>query len=526
MTIKRILATAGLGLWIACAHAAPVATKLGLVQGVRSGEVEIFKGIPFARPPVGQLRWQAPVAPARWQHVLKADHFGHDCMQFPFPSDAAPLGVTPAEDCLYVNVWRPAAGAAAPRPVLVWIYGGGFVNGGSSPAVYDGSEFARQGIVFVSFNYRVGRFGFFGHPALTAEAGAKGLLGNYGYMDQIAALKWVQQNIRAFGGDPDQVTVMGESAGGASVHMLMATPLAAGLFRNAIVMSGGGRGYIMGDRRLSEDLPGRPSAETVGMNFAASVSISGRDAAALKRLRALPADKVVAGLNMATMNAPDPAKATYGGPMVDGRIVTAPADDIYAKGSSNAKSVMVGATAADIGFPSGSTLDALYARFGSQRSEAEAAFDPTRSGNIARIGHDIAMDAFMVEPARYVARLIARSGRPAFHYRFSYVAESMRGEWPDGAPHATDIPFFLNTVAAKYGDQLTPRDAAMARLASTAIANFTKHGNPNWGALAGWPASRPDDAGVFDFALEGPAGWRDDPWRQRLDLVEASAQPH
>ena len=524
MTMMRILATAALGLWLSGAVAAPVATRSGPVQGVTSADVETFKGIPFAQPPVGKLRWRAPVAASRWAHVRKADHFGHDCMQFPFPSDAAPLGVAPGEDCLYLNIWRPAASAAAPRPVLVWIYGGGFVNGGSSPAVYDGSEFARQGIVFVSFNYRLGRFGFFGHPALTAESGGKALLGNYGYMDQIAALKWVQQNIRAFGGDPGQVTVMGESAGGASVHMLMATPLAAGLFRNAIVMSGGGRGYILGERRLSEDLPGRPSAETVGMNFGVSVGIEGRDAAALKRLRALPADKVVAGLNMGTMNAPDPAKATYGGPLVDGRVVSMPSDALYAKGQSNAKSVMVGANAADIGFASGDTLDVVYARFGSHRAEAEAAYDPAHTDNVARISHDIAMDNFMVEPARYVARLIARSGRPAFYYRFSYVAESMRSEWPNGAPHATDIPFFLNTVAAKYGDKLTARDAAMAKLAATAVANFAKHGNPNWGTEPGWPASQPDDAGVFDFSLNGPAAWIDDPWKPRLDLIAASAR--
>ena len=523
MTMMRFLATATIGLWLSGVQAAPVATRLGLVQGVGSAGVESFKGIPFAQPPVGKLRWRAPVAASRWSPVLKADHFGHDCMQFPFPSDAAPLGVAPAEDCLYLNIWRPATASASLRPVLVWIYGGGFVNGGSSPAVYDGSEFARQGIVFVSFNYRLGRFGFFGHPALTAEAGGKGLLGNYGYMDQIAALKWVQQNIRAFGGDPGQVTIMGESAGGASVHMLMTTPLAAGLFRNAMVMSGGGRSYILGERRLSEDLPGHPSAETVGMNFAASVGIKGRDAAALKRLRALPAEQVVAGLNMATMTAPDPSKATYGGPMVDGRIVSMPADALYAKGQSNAKSVMVGANGADIGFASGDTLDAVYARFGSHRAEAEAAYDPAHSGSVARVSHDIAMDTLMVEPARYVARLMAHSGRPTFLYRFSYVAESMRSEWPDGAPHATDIPFFLNTVAAKYGDKLTPRDAAMARLAATAVANFTKHGNPNWGAGPGWPASRADDAGLFDFSLNGPAGWIADPWKARMDLIAASA---
>jgi para-nitrobenzyl esterase len=267
-----------------------------------------------------------------------------------------------------------------------------------------------------------------------------------------------------------------------------------------------------------------PSAETVGMNFGQSVAINGRDAAALKRLRALPAEKVVAGLNMATMTAPDPAKATYGGPMVDGKMAALAPDAVYAQGFSNARNFMVGATGADIGFGGGDTLDAVYARFGTHRAEAESAYDPAHTGNVGRIGHDIAMDSLMVEPARRTARLMAHLGHPTFLYRFSYVAESMRSEWPNGAPHATDIPFFLNTVAAKYGDQLTPRDAAMARLAATAVANFTKRGNPNWGSDPGWPASQADDAGLFDFAFDGAAGWIVDPWKSRLDLIAGSAR--
>ena len=173
-------------------------------------------------------------------------------MQEPFPSDAAPLGTPPAEDCLALNVWRPAADAGARLPVMVWIYGGGFVNGGSSPAVYDGSAFARRGVVFVSFNYRVGRFGFFGHPALTKEA-AGAPLGNYGYLDQIAALQWVKKNIGAFGGDAGNVTIFGESAGGGSVFMLMTSPLARGLFHKAIVESGGGRAGGFGPPKRLHD---------------------------------------------------------------------------------------------------------------------------------------------------------------------------------------------------------------------------------------------------------------------------------
>jgi para-nitrobenzyl esterase len=206
-----------------------VTIDTGQLKGAVADGVVSFKGVPFAAPPVGDLRWRAPQPVKAWTGVRQATEFGADCMQKPFPGDAAPLGVTPAEDCLYVNLWLPQSGAAGKLPVMVWIYGGGFVNGGSSPAVYDGSPFAKRGVVFVSFNYRLGRFGFFAHPALTKE-NPQGPLGNYGYMDQIAALKWVQRNVAAFGGDPGNVTIFGESAGGGSVLALMTSPLAKGLF--------------------------------------------------------------------------------------------------------------------------------------------------------------------------------------------------------------------------------------------------------------------------------------------------------
>src|SRR4029453_9296584 len=220
--------------------AAPVKTEGGLVSGVVADGVQSWKGIPFAAPPIGDLRWRAPRPAAPWTGVKEARAYANDCMQLPFPSDAAPLGTPPAEDCLYLNVWAPEKPAAPKLPVMVWIHGRGFVNGGGSPAVYDGSEFARRGIVFVSFNYRLGRFGFFAHPGLTKES-PDGPLGNYGYLDQIAALQWVQRNIAAFGGDSKEVTLFGESAGGGSVNTLMISPLARGLFQKAICESGGGR---------------------------------------------------------------------------------------------------------------------------------------------------------------------------------------------------------------------------------------------------------------------------------------------
>jgi para-nitrobenzyl esterase len=228
----------------------------GTLAGSTTDGVLSFKGIPYAAPPVGQLRWVPPQPVTPWTGTRDAKAFGSDCMQQPFPMDAAPSRASLSEDCLFVNVWRPAD-ASKGLPVMVWIHGGGFVNGGSSPAVYDGTNFAKQGVILVSLNYRLGRFGFFGFPALTAER-PDGPLVNYGYMDQIAALKWVQKNIAAFGGDPNNVTVFGESAGGGSVHTLVTSPLTAGLFNKAIIESGGGRGTLMGPRRVHDDLPGLP----------------------------------------------------------------------------------------------------------------------------------------------------------------------------------------------------------------------------------------------------------------------------
>jgi hypothetical protein len=241
-----------------CSHASSAAATVdevrvesGALKGVIAGGVVAFKGIPYAAPPTGQNRWRAPQPVAAWKGVRSAAAYGSDCMQLPFPGDAAPLGVKPDEDCLYLNVWTPAQRPSGKLPVMVWIYGGGFVNGGSSPAVYDGTHFAENGVVFVSFNYRVGRFGFFAFPALTKED-PNALLGNYCFLDQIAALKWVRKNIAKFGGDPGNVTLFGESAGGMSVLTMMTTPLARGLFHKAIVESGGGRTGIGPMRRVSE----------------------------------------------------------------------------------------------------------------------------------------------------------------------------------------------------------------------------------------------------------------------------------
>jgi para-nitrobenzyl esterase len=488
-----------------------VTIDTGKLKGAVADGVISFKGIPYAAPPVGDLRWRPPQPAAKWSGVREATAYGHDCMQLPFPSDAAPLGTTPAEDCLVLNVWLPEHHTSK-LPVLVWIYGGGFVNGGSSPAVYDGSQFAKRGIAFVSFNYRVGRFGFFAHPALTKES-KDGLLGNYGYMDQIAAMKWVKRNIAAFGGDPQQVTVFGESAGGGSVHMLMTSPLSVGLFQRAVVESGGGRNLLSGTG-LHEGREGRPSAEEIGMAFAKKNGITGEDAEALKKLRALPAETVVDGLNMASMG---PAASTYPGPMIDGKIVTDTVENLYKEGKYQHLPMIVGANSMDIGFTRARTQEELFAPFGANTDAAKNAYDAAGSKNFMMLGMKVAADQFMIEPARFVAQTLSSQGVPVWEFRFAYVAGSMRSHWP-GAPHATEIPFVFDTVKAKYGVQLTDEDESIAQKTNEYWANFAKTGNPNGAGLPKWPQySKMDDILIIQSA--GPIA-EPDPWKTRLDLTQ------
>ncbi len=495
-----------------------VTIDAGTVQGSAQQGIAVFKGIPFAAPPVGDLRWSAPQPPAHWSGVRQATEYGSDCMQLPFPSDAAPLGTPPSEDCLYLNVWTPAHSSGQKLPVMVWIYGGGFVNGGSSPAVYAGTHFAQGGVVFVSFNYRVGRFGFFGFPALTRQQAGKAL-GNYAYMDQIAALEWVQRNIAAFGGNPRDVTVFGESAGGGSVMMLLTSPVTGGLFEKAIVESGGGRDALLGVRYLNKTSPaGLPSEEQLGINFAKANGIDGTGDAALAALRALPAEKVVDGLNMASMGK---QADTYGGPIEDGTIVTMTPQQALLSGRYWKVPFIIGANSADIGFPHWHTLPEIWAAFGPDAKKAQAAFDPSNTGNPMMVGWKIAAEIMMTEPARFVAAALASDGVPSFEYRFSYVAQSLRAKVP-GAFHATEIPFVFDTVSDKYGADLTPADAAIAKQMNDYWVNFAKTGNPNGSGLPHWPQYSSTRDELIDFTLNGPVG-KPDPWKNQLDLVQTLA---
>jgi para-nitrobenzyl esterase len=494
-----------------------VRVESGMLAGVAADGVVAFKGIPFAAPPVGDLRWRPPQPVHPWTGVRRAETYGHDCMQEPFPSDAAPLGTPPDEDCLVLNVWRPDR-SADHLPVMVWIYGGGFVNGGSSPAVYAGDAFARRGVVFVSFNYRLGRFGFFAHPALTAEQ-AGGPVGNYGLLDQIAALRWVQKNIAAFGGDAGNVTLFGESAGGGSVNMLMISPLARGLFQKAIVESGGGRSTaLMPMKRIRDKGPsGESSAEMLGSAFAAKAGIAGADTAALAALRRLPAATIVGGMNLIKQQ-----PETYSGPMIDGQIVPEEVDAAFRAGHQTKIPYLIGANNREFGFvqPPADRVNEMLASF-ADREAVLAAYDPAKTGNLGEVGVGLMSDRAMIEPARFLARLTSEAGQPTWEYRFSYVASSLRSNTP-GALHATEIPFVFDTVRAKYGSATTPEDEAMGQAMNAYWAAFARSGDPNGEGRPNWPRYSTASDVLLNFMAGGPVA-QPDPIKPRLDVVERQA---
>ena len=326
------------------ANGPTVKVRQGEAQGIVADGVAVFKGLPFAAPPVGDLRWRVPQLPAKWSGIRAANAFSSTCMQ--------------AEDCLYLNVYEPAdAKRGAKLPVMVWIHGGAFLFGSGS--AYDGSQFARQGVIVVTVNYRLGRAGWFAHPALTAE-NPKGLLGNYGLMDQIAALNWVADNIKEFGGDPKNVTIFGESAGAISVNYLMLAPQAKGLFNKALSESGFGR------------LAARPisSVEQNGVTFAEKAGVHGSDAAAAKALRALPWSELTA--NVAGIGAAEQIL-----PMADGKMITGSAADGFAQGKEAHVPYLLGGNSDEASLTRrGLNAAERFASIQQRREAFLAAYDP------------------------------------------------------------------------------------------------------------------------------------------------------
>ena len=507
------------------AHKPPIAEiATGKVKGVAEGGVEVFRGIPFAQPPVGDLRWRSPLPAQPWSGILDASEYQPDCAQ--------PGQARSSEDCLYLNIFRPVAERAG-LPVMVWVQGGSNIFGGAS--LFPGHGIAQNGVILVTFNYRVGRLGFFAHPSLRQESTGQPTV-NFGHHDMLAALRWVQNNIGAFGGDPRNVTIFGESAGGGGVLTLLTQPIPEGLFSKAIVQSAGlptSRSGLAGYTTLA-------AAEATGLAFAAKVGITGHDRNAAASLRSLPISVLVDDL--------DPVRETLAiggvgtsspglpGATIDGVTVTSNTEDILNAAQQARISIIIGANSADLALGYADSKDSLFKQFGDFAGRARVIYDPSGLADLKKIRDQVFSDKFYVEPSRYHADLNAKAGIQTWVYRFSYVADAFRPN-AVGASHASEIPFifgaperfnFRQGIAA--GPATTDGDRAMAALINRYWINFASTGDPNGAELPHWPEHQEGAAELLDFTGSGPV-FTVDPFKERLDLwrdywdSQSQAQP-
>jgi para-nitrobenzyl esterase len=455
----------------------------GAVEGVPAltPGVTAFEGIPYAAAPIGDLRWKPPQPVEPWPNPRNADRYGPACLQYYMgPLSTANFGdyETKSEDCLYINVWTPAKSASDRLPVLLWIHGGGFMVGSGTERLHHGDNLAVKGAVVVTFNYRLGIFGFFAHPELTKESGHNAS-GNYGLMDQLAALQWVQHNIAAFGGDPNRVAIFGESAGGGAVSYMQASPLAKGLFQRAIGESGGSfsRFGPGGVHRL-------PEAEQNGMKFAQSVG-----ADSLAELRSRPADQI--------------QRATRGysfgafGPFVDGYVVPEDVYSIFAAGKQNDVPVLVGSNADE-----GTSLRLRPSPLETPelQTELDHLYPPDEQEKI--------VSATMLWTMRTWARLQTRTGtHKAYQYYFSHHppfpadAKFERDVTHWGAFHSAEIIYVFNNLAIRKARNWPwqPWDWKLSDMMSSYWVNFAANGDPNGPGLPKWPAYDDNQSQVMNF---------------------------
>jgi para-nitrobenzyl esterase len=486
------------------AAATLVAIDSGTVRGAASGPVISWKAIPYAAPPVGALRWRNPRPVKPWTGVKEAVQFGPACLQTePVPT---------SEDCLTLNIWRPAQAPARPLPVMVWIYGGVMVKG--SAQVYPLDTLAAQGVVAVSMNFRLGRLGYFAHPALAAESPDE-VRGNYGFMDQRAALQWVQRNIARFGGDPNQVTIFGPSAGGGSVLAHLVSPMSHGLFHRAIMQSPatpGARARVM----PSSDLA---TAEKIAVDWARSIGVTEDGAEALKALRALPPEALLAGAGAKEAYAALSAGTTPPGmamSIIDGRFLVERPEMALAKRHQALVPIIVGANDRDLPIGNALSKDDLFANFGPDADTARRIYDPRGDQPLEELKQQVFADKVMVEPARHLADEMARAGQPVWLYRFAYVSEAQRGQ-NMGALHGVEIPFALDVPAALVREKVTLSDKAMAREVSAYWVSFGLTGDPNGSDRPAWPRHDPAADRLIHFTSSGIIVGSD-PLKPRLDL--------
>lgn len=482
----------------------------GQIQGVFDNGLAVFKGIPYALPPIGSYRWLPPQPAQTWHGIKKTIQFSSICSQKPNNWDTDPAYKNISEDCLYLNIWVPRAYFDHPKaqhlyPVMVWLHGGGFVSGGSSLKIYNPETLAQQGIIVVSFNYRLGRFGFFAHPALKQES-EEDKWANYGLMDQIAALKWVQNNIQFFGGDNNNITLFGESAGGASIISLMTISEAKGLFNKAIIQSG------TGHSRAFPPTP-REKAETISLNFAKKHHILSNGADALQELRSLPSSDIIGDLNIQTLQS-----NLFTGLIIDQTLLTQTLENAYATGNFYPVPLLIGDTDGDGLLLSKITLSELAQDLGTSVEAVNHIYNPNGKKTETNIIHQLIADTQILEPTRLLAHQVANKNVPVYRYRFSYIADTARSYSSYGAVHASEIPYIFDNLSIAY-NSVSNQDRAMAKAMMMSWVNFAKNGNPS---VQGFPNFLPLNQAseqLLHFAKDG-IRFEPDPFKNRLDFIE------
>lgn len=473
----------------ACTQLQPGQLKVegGIIQGTLADDLSIYKGIPFAAPPVGDLRWKAPQPLEAWEGVKQTTEYAPAPMQGGNPVSGK------SEDCLYLNVWTPAKSINEKLPVLVWIYGGGFSFGSTSDSVHNGEHLARKGVVLVSIAYRVGQLGFLAHPELSAES-PNGVSGNYGLLDQIAGLQWIQNNIAAFGGDPGQVTIFGESAGGIAVSMLCASPLAKGLFHGAISQSGGSFGPTRPTTYPGENMKTLQQAEHDGIEYLKGFGLS-----SMEELRNLEAEKLI----------PQGWTMPGGWPIVDGYVIPDDQFKLYEAGNYNDVPVLIGYNSDEgLSFPAGRTpqeyIASVQERFGPYADSLIQAY-PVGENNVPRSARNLMRDAAFGWHTWSWARLQSKAGKSeVYFYYFDQHPERAEGspQADHGTPHGVDVPFvFMNLDPAN--SNTTESDLEIAETMGTYWTNFAKYGDPNGEGVLAWPAFSDENPEVM--YLTGPA---------------------